>query len=101
MERAAQKLGMTSRSLRRRLAEEGTSFRELSNEVRESLAEGLLCNEGLSVKGASYHLGFSDTRSFVAAFKRWKGLTPGEWRNSVLREQLAQDDREPGASRSR
>lgn len=86
MERVARQLGMTSRSLRRRLAEEGTSFRALSSEVRESLAEGLLFNEGLSVKGTSHHLGFADTRSFVAAFKRWKGLTPGEWRDSMVQK---------------
>lgn len=94
MERVARQLGMTSRSLRRRLAEEGTSFRALSSAVRESLAEGLLFNEGLSVKGTSYHLGFSDTRGFVAAFKRWKGVTPGEWRDAMLQEQRAAGESE-------
>jgi AraC-like DNA-binding protein len=80
MERIARDLGTTSRTLRRRLDEEGTSFRVLVDEVRESLAEQLLSTAGLSVDAVAKRLGFANTAGFVSAFKRWKGVPPGAWR---------------------
>jgi AraC-like DNA-binding protein len=82
MERIAKKLATTSRSLRRRLTEEGTSFRVLVDEVRETLAEQLLSTAGLSVDAVAERLGFANTAGFISAFKRWKGVPPGTWRST-------------------
>jgi AraC-like DNA-binding protein len=81
MERIAKELATTSRTLRRRLDEEGTSFRVLVDEVRETLAEQLLSAAGLGVDAVARRLGFSNTPAFVSAFKRWKGVSPGAWRS--------------------
>lgn len=81
MERIAKELATTSRSLRRRLKEEGTSFRVLVDEVRETLAEQLLATAGLSVDAVAERLGFANTAGFISAFKRWKGAPPGTWRS--------------------
>jgi AraC-like DNA-binding protein len=80
MERVAKELATTSRSLRRRLTEEGTSFRVLVDEVRETLAEQLLATAGLNVDAVAERLGFANTAGFTSAFKRWKGVPPGTWR---------------------
>lgn len=81
MERIAKELATTSRSLRRRLTEEGTSFRVLVDEVRETLAEQLLSTAGLNVDAVAERLGFANTAGFISAFKRWKGVPPGTWRS--------------------
>jgi AraC-like DNA-binding protein len=81
MERIAKELATTSRSLRRRLTDEGTSFRVLVDEVRETLAEQLLSTAGLSVETVAERLGFANTAGFISAFKRWKGVPPGNWRS--------------------
>ncbi|MBL1073664.1 AraC family transcriptional regulator [Nocardia sp. 2] len=66
-------LHMSSRTLRRHLEQEGTSYRRLLDEVRETLAEELLTAGVLSVGEVGRRLGYTDTPSFTAAFKRWKG----------------------------
>ena len=72
----ADELDVHPRTLRRQLAEEGTSFRELLNEARSTLAVDLLCNVGLTVEEVSKRLGYSDTSTFCHAFKRWHGVPP-------------------------
>lgn len=71
-------LNVSERTLRRRLAEEGTSFRDLVGEVREALAEELL-STGLGVEQVARRLGYAETASFTHAFTRWKGTSPREW----------------------
>lgn len=75
LEAVAAELHMSSRTLRRRLAGEGTSYRSLVDEVRERLAEELLATGALSVAEIGRRLGYADTPSFTAAFKRWKDQT--------------------------
>ena len=72
----AAELDVHPRTLRRRLAEEDTSFRELLNEARSALATDLLCTVGLTVDEVSRRLGYSDTSTFCHAFKRWHGRSP-------------------------
>jgi len=86
MQRIAKQLATTSRSLRRRLKEEGTSFRVLVDEVRETLAEQLLSTAGLSVDAVAQRLGFANTAGFITAFKRWKGVPPGAWRSQAQQD---------------
>lgn len=76
LEVVASELHMSSRTLRRHLEREGTSYRNLVDEVREHLAEELLAIGALSVAEIGRRLGYADTPSFTAAFKRWKGGMP-------------------------
>ncbi|ATL69640.1 AraC family transcriptional regulator [Nocardia terpenica] len=69
-------LGVSVRTLRRRLAEEGTTFRELSNETVGLLAEELLV-AGLTVEQVAERLGYASVSAFTAAFRAWKGQSPG------------------------
>ncbi|MGL4306763.1 MAG: helix-turn-helix domain-containing protein [Mycobacteriaceae bacterium] len=76
----AQSLHLHSRTLRRRLAEENTSWRRISNEVRSALAVELLLQVGLSVEQVARRLGYSETSAFSRAFASWYGLSPREYR---------------------
>ena len=75
----ARVLGLTSRSLQRRLKDEGSSFQLLRDEIRRELADRYLDDE-LSISEISFLLGFSEPSAFFRAFKRWTGLTPIEHR---------------------
>lgn len=73
-------LHMASRSLRRRLEQEGTSFRALVDEVRQTLAEELLTTADLKLEEVAQRLGYAEPASLIHAFKRWKGMTPHAYR---------------------
>ena len=75
---AAADLALSERTLRRRLVEEGATFRGLVEEVREALAEELL-EAGLGVEQVARRLGYAETASFTHAFTRWKGVSPRAW----------------------
>jgi AraC-like DNA-binding protein len=75
----AKRLGMTSRSLQRRLKDEGTSFQAVRDATRQELAKRYL-DARLSIAEISFLLGFSEPSAFFRAFKRWTGLTPLEAR---------------------
>ncbi|GFG76127.1 AraC family transcriptional regulator [Mycobacterium botniense] len=75
----AAELDVHPRTLRRRLAEEGTSFRALLNEARSTVAVDLLCNVGLTVQEVSKRLGYTDVSTFSHAFKRWYGVAPSAY----------------------
>jgi len=74
----AQKLSISVATLRRRLDEEQTSFRNLVNQHRMEEATKLL-DKGHSVSHVSDLLNYSDVRAFNRAFKRWKGETPAQY----------------------
>lgn len=71
----AGRLGISVATLRRRLAEEGTSFRDLVTRSRLERARRML-QRGASVTHVADELGYSDVRAFNRAFKKWQGLTP-------------------------
>ena len=75
----ADELDVHPRTLRRRLAEEGTSFRALLNEARSAVAVDLLRNVGLTVEEVSKRLGYTEVSTFSHAFKRWYGLAPSAY----------------------
>lgn len=81
MEEVAARLGVSSRTLRRLLIAEHTSFRQLLDGVRETLAERLLSAAHISIEEIASRLGFTDASGFTLAFKRWKGMPPRDWRN--------------------
>ncbi len=76
----ARELGSSPRSLRRRLAEEGLTFEALRDETLRALALERLENPRVSVAEVAYLLGFSEARAFHRAFRRWTGVTPGQFR---------------------
>ena len=76
----AKQLGMSPRSLRRRLNAEGVAFTQVCDEALAELAKGLLSDRGQSITGAAFALGFSDASAFHRAFKRWTGITPKQFR---------------------
>ncbi|WP_202884190.1 AraC family transcriptional regulator [Pseudomonas berkeleyensis] len=84
MEQVAERLHLSSRTLRRRLIEEGTSFRALQDEVRQALAEELLAAGGLSLEEIAERLGYGELSNFIHAFKRWKGITPGRYQREAI-----------------
>lgn len=82
VELIAPQLALSSRTLNRRLAEVGTSFRALGESVRRNRAEGLLANPAVSLAEISFMLGYQEQSTFQRAFKRWTGMTPGEFRTA-------------------
>lgn len=76
----ARALGMSSRTLSRRLADEGTTFHKTLDGLRQALAETYLKDSNLSLGQVAYLLGYSGHSSFSDAFKRWQGVTPGRYR---------------------
>ncbi len=82
METAAGKMGMSSRTLRRRLVEDGSSYQQVLNNVRAQLAKELLCDSRDTITDIAILLGFSDSSAFTKAFKRWTGLSPRDFRNT-------------------
>ncbi|MCB2252243.1 AraC family transcriptional regulator [Pseudomonas chlororaphis] len=82
IEGVAARLGMSKRTLQRRLEEEGAPFRALVNGTRESLARHYLENTALSGGEIAFLLGFEDPNSFYRAFLDWTGQTPERLRHA-------------------
>jgi AraC-like DNA-binding protein len=78
MHAVARSLGLSARSLRRRLAAEGKSYNTVVNEALAIIAKHFLRSKQLTIQEAAYEMGFADTSTFHRAFKRWTGMTPTE-----------------------
>lgn len=85
LEEVALQLQLPTWTLRRKLAEEGTRFRDLLNDTRRDLAEAYIRDTELAFGEIAYLLGFASAEAFQRAFKRWTSLTPGEFRRSQRR----------------
>ncbi|MBL1079414.1 AraC family transcriptional regulator [Nocardia sp. 2] len=81
----AAQLFISSRTLSRRLNEEGTSFRALLDEVRQLLSEELLEHTDMTTEQVAARLGYAESASFIRAFRRWKGCPPREYRARHMR----------------
>ncbi|MEO1619057.1 MAG: AraC family transcriptional regulator ligand-binding domain-containing protein [Planctomycetota bacterium] len=77
---AAATLGYSERGLRRQLERTGTSFRVLTDQVRERRAKELLIYTARSVQEIAYELGYEAPSNFARSFKRWTGASPTEFR---------------------
>ncbi|WP_226860717.1 helix-turn-helix domain-containing protein [Dickeya dianthicola] len=83
MQIVSRKLAVSTRTLQRRLQNEGTSFQHILDKVRESLALHYLRNTNMSSAEISFLLGFEDSNSFSRAFQSWTGNTPQTVRGFV------------------
>jgi AraC-like DNA-binding protein len=80
IDEVAKELGMSRRTLQRRIAEEGSSFRQLLSDARRELARLYLLHPSLGLSHAASLLGYENSNSFLRAFRVWEGVTPTEWR---------------------
>ena len=80
IEDVARELRTSSRTLQRRLAEDGATFQQLMQEARRELARHYLEHSSLELNETAYLVGFEDAHSFFRAFNRWEGSSPGDWR---------------------
>ena len=78
-----ERLFMSSRTLQRKLSDEGTNFRTLLLEARRVLAEQYISDKNMPLAEISYMLGFADQSSFFRAFKKWTGDSPSQFRDSL------------------
>jgi AraC-like DNA-binding protein len=76
----AQELGMSVRTLARRLGELGVTFARILDELRQDLAVRYLRDPDLGLSQIAFLLGYSEPSAFSHAFRRWTRTTPGEWR---------------------
>lgn len=82
LEKAAEHLNRSPRSMRRQLREAGFSFTTIRNEIREKFATSYLKGTALPLEKIAERLGYSDPASFSKAFRSWTGKTPGEIRRA-------------------
>jgi AraC-like DNA-binding protein len=82
----AQELGLSARTLQRRLTDAGITFQQLVEETRRELARHYLKQRAIELNEAAFLLGFEDANSFFRAFQDWEGTSPGEWRTRALKE---------------
>jgi len=92
----AKKMHTTSRTLRRKLTAEGSSFQQLKDNNRRDSAINLLADNRVSIADVGRRIGFTETPAFTRAFKQWTGLSPGAYRKGLYKQHL---DGKPHASR--
>ena len=80
VEQVAGALGMSARTLVRRLAEEGTGFAAIQRALQKDLAIGYLSDSGLGLAEIAFLIGYADASAFSHAFRRWTGRQPGAFR---------------------
>ena len=82
-ESIAARLHRSRSTLQRQLGAEGTSYRDVLESTRQALAEKYLRNDDYTQAQVAFMVGFSDQSNFARAFKRWTGLSPGEYQKSA------------------
>lgn len=76
-------LDVHPQTLRRRLSAEGTTFKDIKNQVRRDTALHFLGKQGLSIEEIAHRSGFSESSAFIRAFKGWTGVTPYTYRKGL------------------
>lgn len=82
-EAVAEALHLSERTLQRRLQEEGSSYQQLLDDTRRELAQQYLAAPQMTLLEIAYLLGFAEPSNFFRAFRRWFGVTPGEYRERL------------------
>jgi AraC-like DNA-binding protein len=98
--RISSALEISGTTLRRRLREEGTNFRDLRLETLHQIAQLMLAGTSKSVDGIADLLGYAEAASFVRSFKRREGVSPGVWRKMERSKYLNSESKESGHTRS-
>lgn len=80
LQEVAQELGVSPRTLQRRLTDAGITFQQLLEETRRELARRYLKQRAMELNETAFLLGFEDANSFFRAFQAWEGTSPTEWR---------------------
>lgn len=80
----SRQLGLSTRTLTRRLAENNTTYRDLIRKTQESVARDLLLRTSRSVSEIAFETGFSEQSAFNRAFKRWTGASPVAFRKNKV-----------------
>jgi AraC-like DNA-binding protein len=80
LDRVANELHVSARTLHRRLAVDGINFRALRESIRQHLAEDYLAEPSLQLAEIAQLLGYSEQSAFTRAFRRWSGQTPYAYR---------------------
>jgi AraC-like DNA-binding protein len=82
LEDVALELRISARTLQRLLLAERITFHGLVEEARREMAQHYLLQPSLELNEAAYLLGYEDPNSFIRAFHKWEGTSPGEWRSA-------------------
>jgi AraC-like DNA-binding protein len=77
-------LGLSPRTLQRKLSEAGASFQQVLDAARHALAQDYLRQRGLSLADIAFLLGYQEQSAFTHAFREWSGMNPGAWRERAL-----------------
>lgn len=85
----AQALGLTPRTLQRKLADAGTTYRDVIHQTRRALALEYLAQTTYSVSEIAYLLGFAEVSGFTRAFRRWTDSSPSAWRGASASKPVA------------
>lgn len=83
VQKLAKVLGKTDRTFRRDLANEGTSYRQIVENVRKETCQILIYDKNISLADVAYRLGYSDQSAFSRAFVEWFGNPPGQYRKNL------------------
>lgn len=83
LERIAEDMAMSSRTLRRKLGQHDVRFQNLLDDERRRVAEDLLLTTSMPIQQIAEQCGFTDAQNFSQAFKRWLGQSPSEFRQAA------------------
>lgn len=83
LEDIAEQLHMTSRTLRRKLTAEGSRFQQMKDDLRRDQAIYWLSQDSTSIAEAGEKVGYTETASFIRAFKSWTGMSPGQYQKGL------------------
>ena len=86
----ARSLGMSKRTLARKLSDEGLNFTEVLQQLRRDLAVRYLDDPKLNISKIAWLLGFNEVSAFTHAFKRWTGRTPSQMRTTAVSSDFVQ-----------
>ncbi len=86
IEQVASHLNLSSRTLQRRLKEEGLSFKKIIEELKKDFALGYIKKPHLSISDIAYLLNYTELSAFTRSFKRWTGMSPVQYRNSKIKK---------------
>ena len=97
LEDVASELGVSVRTLRRRLTDKGTSYRRIVDDLRREVAIKYLRDTDMTVEDVAFALGFNDAANFRRAFRRWTSATPQQFRKAAGPDTAAPAGPRPGS----